>query len=120
MVPPNWLRTQGPIPETVWGGGTFVAVGVLPEGVFLPADLQNGFWSVLRKPKRTFGKEIVDSAVKTFFQPVASIQHRISADSILQKHNKVARLIERHGLAVWIWLEIQADQFEIVRLGSAQ
>ena len=50
-----------------------MAVGVLPEGVFRPADWQNGFWSVLRKPKRTFGKDIVDSAAETLFQPEASI-----------------------------------------------
>src|SRR4029450_10262788 len=96
------------------------AVGVVPEGVLFPADWQNGFWSVLRKPKRTLDKDIVDSAVETFFQPVASIQHRVSAGLILEQHNKVARSIERHGRAVWIWLKIQADQFKIVRLGSAQ
>src|SRR5439155_22109540 len=96
------------------------AVGVLPESVFLPAHCQNGFWSVLRKPKRTFEEDLVGFAVETFFQPVASIQHRVSAGSILEQHNKVARLIERHGRAVWVWFEIQADQFGIARLGGSQ
>jgi hypothetical protein len=32
-----WANTRNGV-----GRGTFVAVGVLPEGVFLPADWQNG------------------------------------------------------------------------------
>jgi hypothetical protein len=58
-----------------------MAIGVLPEGVFLPA-YRPWFQAVLRNPERTFHK-IVGVALLVLLEPIASVQHRIATRDLL-------------------------------------